>query len=341
MSTLLVDGDNLLTIGFHGMKNYFHKGTHIGGIFYFINTVRRLFENHKIDKVVVFWDGIDSSHQRELIYPEYKQNRKKNKEKTVEEINSFQFQKTRVQLYLEELYVRQGEYEYCESDDCMAYYCHNSDEDIILVSSDGDMTQMVNDKIKLYHPIHQTLYSKNDKIKFKNFVLSIENIILLKILCGDDSDNITGLKNIGFKRILNFFPEMEEKPITFDYVIERSKVLNEEKKNWVLENIINGISKTSIHGDEFYNLNKKLILLNEPLLTEESKDEINSIIFDNIDSEGRSYKNAMRLMMEDGIHLVLPKTNMAWVNFLTPFLRLTTKEKNKKTSRTFKIKNNE
>jgi hypothetical protein len=30
MSVLLVDGDNLLTIGFFGVKNYFYKGKHFG-----------------------------------------------------------------------------------------------------------------------------------------------------------------------------------------------------------------------------------------------------------------------------------------------------------------------
>jgi len=43
MSVLLVDGDNLLTIGFYGVKNYFYKGTHIGGIYHFLNTLRRAF----------------------------------------------------------------------------------------------------------------------------------------------------------------------------------------------------------------------------------------------------------------------------------------------------------
>ena len=59
---------------------------------------------------------------------------------------------------------------------------------------------------------------------------------------------------------------------------------------------------------------------------------------DVMDPEGRSYKNAMKMMMEDGINLLLPKSDDAWVNFLNPFLRLTRKEKNKKL---IKIKNND
>lgn len=338
MSVLVVDGDNLLTIGFHGMKNYFYKGKHIGGIYYFINTLRRMFDSHQVQKIVVFWDGENSSSLREEIYPEYKQSRKNKKQKTEEEINSFQYQKERVQLYLEEIFVRQGEYGNCESDDCIAQYISESDEDIIIVSSDGDMTQLVKGRIKMFNPIHQTLYQEGDKYVYKKIEFPIENVILIKILCGDDSDDITGLKNIGIKRLLNFFPEIIEKPVDVEYIINQSKVLNEVKSNWVLNNIINGISKTHLMGELFYETNKKLILLNNTtFITNEAIESIHSIVNDMIDPEGRSYKNAMKLMIEDGIHLVLPKNDSAWVNFLNPFLSLTRKEKNKQ-KRILKVK---
>jgi hypothetical protein len=57
-----------------------------------------------------------------------------------------------------------------------------------------------------------------------------------------------------------------------------------------------------------------------------------------LDQEGRSYKNAIKLMTEDGINNILPKSDDAFANFLNPFLRLTRKEKNK---RIIKIKNYE
>ena len=61
IKTLLVDGNNLLKIGFHGVKDFFHKGEHVGGIFYFLNTIRKFIDEHNFDKVVVFWDGEESS----------------------------------------------------------------------------------------------------------------------------------------------------------------------------------------------------------------------------------------------------------------------------------------
>ena len=46
-----------------------------------------------------------------------------------------------------------------------------------------------------------------------------------------------------------------------------------------------------------------------------------------IDPEGRHWKNALDLMMSDGILNILPKKDDAWVDFVRPFLRLTRIEK--------------
>ena len=124
MSVLLVDGDNLLTIGFYGVKNYFYKGEHIGGIYHFLNTLRKSFEYYHLNKIVVFWDGHDGSSERRKLYIHYKENRRE-RVRSEEELNSYTYQRNRIKQYLEELYVRQGEFEYCETDDSIAYYTQN------------------------------------------------------------------------------------------------------------------------------------------------------------------------------------------------------------------------
>ena len=195
MSVLLVDGDNLLTIGFYGCKNFFFKGNHIGGIYHFLNTLRRSFEEYHLDKIVVFWDGHEGSSSRRKVYHLYKENRK-SRLRSEEELNSYNYQRDRVKQYLEELFVRQGEYEFCETDDCIAYYTKNSpEENKIVYSSDGDLTQLVSENTKIYNPSHHKLYSVNDTIKYSHEDVLIENVKIIKILCGDPSDNISGIKN--------------------------------------------------------------------------------------------------------------------------------------------------
>ena len=33
IKTLIIDANNLLKIGFHGVKDYYHNGNHIGGVY--------------------------------------------------------------------------------------------------------------------------------------------------------------------------------------------------------------------------------------------------------------------------------------------------------------------
>ena len=40
--TLLVDGNSLLQLGFHGLKNFQDKDTNLGAVFYFLNTLKKL-----------------------------------------------------------------------------------------------------------------------------------------------------------------------------------------------------------------------------------------------------------------------------------------------------------
>jgi 5'-3' exonuclease len=329
---LLVDGDNLLTIGFYGVKNAFHKGVHIGGIYHFLNTLRKTFETYHLDKIVVFWDGNDGSRQRKLIYERYKQDRGDHN-RSEEEQNNFDYQRYRIKQYLEEVYVRQGEYEFCESDDCISYYVQNSpNEKKIIFSSDGDLTQLISPNTQLYHPMHHVLYSEGDTILYKKEEMLVDNVRIAKVFCGDPSDSIAGISGLGIKRLLALFPELKTRKMNINEIMEQSNVIFErDKRNNTINNILSGVTKYGTFGDEFLELNEKIVILDHPLLTDEAKDEIELLINDTLSTEGRSYKNCMKMMMEDGIFNLLPKSDSAWINFLNPFLRLTRKEKNKKT----------
>lgn len=330
MKTLLVDGDNLLTIGFCGLKNHFYKGRHIGGIYHFMNTLRKQFEVNNLDKICVFWDGEDAPIQRQKIYSHYK-DRSNKKIRTEEEENNYNFQRNRIKQYLEELYVRQGEYLNCETDDCIAYYAQNSpSEDKIIFSSDKDLLQLINNKTVLYHPSYHMTYENGDTIMFDHEEVLVDNVKILKILCGDPSDNISGIFGLGIKKIINFFPEIKTQPITIDEIINKGLLIHESNKdNKTIQNLLTGVTKYGVFGDEFFDINVKIIDLSNPFLTEEAKQDINDLINERLDTEDRSYKNTMKMMIEDGIFTFLPKYDDAWIKFLTPFLRLTAKEKNR------------
>ena len=327
--TLLVDGNNLLKIGFYGVKEYYHKGEHIGGIYHFLNTLRRFIEEQNFDKVVVFWDGESNSSTRKLIYPKYKENRTSTE--TDQKKESFYKQKERIKQYLEEMFVRQVEVNNNESDDLIAYYCHISeDEQKTIFSSDRDLTQLISEKVSVYSPQQKRTYKMGDMIKNKDLEFPHYNIKTTKIVCGDTSDNIDGIRLMGEKTLVKLFPEILENPITFSDILSKAEqLLKEDKENTALKNLLTGKTKDGIYGEEFFVINQKIIDLSEPLITDEGKTIVEEYYKETLDPDGRGYKNLIKMMMDDGIFKYLPKTDDAWVEFLRPIMKLTRKEKKK------------
>jgi DNA polymerase-1 len=330
----LVDGNNLLKIGFHGVKDYYHNGNHIGGIWHFLNTIRRFIEEHNFDKIVVFWDGEGNSSKRKIIYPQYKENRIQ--EQNEYKAQSFSFQKERVKQYLEEMFVRQVNVDNNEADDLIAYYCQIAEnENITIFSSDKDLTQLISENVSIYSPSAKQTYKDGDRIKVQEYWIPHYNIKTYKILAGDKSDNIDGIYYLGDKTLFKLFPELLEDTISVtDIITKAENLLKEDKNNNVLKNLLTGKTKTGIYGEEYFEINKKIVDLSHPLIDDEGKEMVELYYKETLDPSGRGHRNLIKMMMEDGFFKFLPKGDDAWVNFIKPFLKLTRKEKHN-----FKTKN--
>ena len=326
IKTLLVDGDNLFKIGFYGVKDLYNDGIHLGGIYHFVNTLRRFLEEHNHDKVIVFWDGDSNSSIRKSIYPQYKANRRQDMNEYKYE--SYLQQKSRVKEYLEEIFVRQVEMVNNEADDLIGYYVKiATDEKIMIFSADKDLTQLISERVTIYSPTSKQYYKNGDMILINKVEIPHSNILLVKTLTGDKSDNIQGIELLGEKTLVKLFPEILKKPCTIEEILDIARNNNQKKKPKSLENILTGKTKNGIIGEQFYEINKKIVDLHNPLITDEGKELVEQIHTDIIDPTDRGYKNLMRMMMEDGLFKYLPKDDDAWVNFLRPFMKLTRKEK--------------
>ena len=330
VKTLIVDGNNLLKIGFHGVKDFYNNGEHVGGTWYFLNTIRKFLEETNFNKVMVFWDSDTNSSQRKLIYPKYKMNRKSSPNDE-EKTDSFNKQKTRVKQYLEDMFIRQLEVENSEADDLIAYYCQISlDEEKTIFSSDKDLTQLISEKVLIYSPNLKSYYRFGDNIKFKDCSIPHYNVMTFKILAGDTSDNINGISLMGEKTLIKFFPEiLDLKTSLTDILTKGELLLKEQKTNVVLGNLLSGKTKEGIMGDDFFKINKKLVDLSEPLIDEKGKEMVREYYSESMDPDGRGHRNLIRMMMDDGFFKYLPKGDDSWVNFLKPFLKLSRKEKTK------------
>jgi DNA polymerase-1 len=326
IKTLLVDGNNLFKIGFHGAKDVFNNGDHVGGVYHFVNILRKFLEEHNHDKVVVFWDGESNSSIRKSIYPQYKENRRESMNEYKYE--SYLYQRSRVKQYLEEIFVRQIEVEDNEADDLIAHYCKISkDEQIIIFSADKDLTQLISENVTIYSPITKQYFKNGDMISINKVDIPHYNVLVTKVFTGDKSDNIDGIQGLGEKTLVKLFPQLQEKPCTIEEILDYARNIPQDKPSKTLTNLLTGKTKSTIFGEEFYTTNKKIVDLTNPLITENGKELVEQILTDTIDPTDRGYKNLMRMMMEDGLFKYLPKDNDAWVNFLKPFMKLTRKEK--------------
>ncbi len=326
IKTLLVDGNNLFKIGFHGAKDVFNNGDHVGGVYHFVNILRKFLEEHNHDKVVVFWDGESNSSIRKSIYPQYKENRRESMNEYKYE--SYLYQRSRVKQYLEEIFVRQIEVEDNEADDLIAYYCKISkDEQIIIFSADKDLTQLISENVTIYSPITKQYFKNGDMISINKVDIPHYNVLLTKVFTGDKSDNIDGIQGLGEKTLVKLFPQLQEKPCTIEEILDYARNIPQDKPSKTLTNLLTGKTKSTILGEEFYTTNKKIVDLTNPLITADGKELVEQILTDTIDPTDRGYKNLMRMMMEDGLFKYLPKNDEAWVNFLKPFMKLTRKEK--------------
>jgi DNA polymerase-1 len=234
--TLLIDGANLMKIGFHGVKDLYSDGSHLGAIYHFINTIRKFLEEHNHDKVVVFWDAENSSSTRKGLYPQYKANRKNDMNEY--KVESYLIKNARIKEYLEEVFIRQVEMVNNEGDDLISYYCQMAtDEEIIIFSSDKDLTQLISDKVSVYSPNSKQYFKQGDMITINKVQIPHYNVLTCKILTGDNSDNISGIEGLGEKTLVKLFPDMQVKPCTINEIRGIAGDIIQVKKSKVLENI--------------------------------------------------------------------------------------------------------
>jgi 5'-3' exonuclease len=243
-----------------------------------------------------------------LIVLEKAREKKEKSDKYVEsEDESFERQKYILKNILEELCIRQYEFDNVEGDDIISYYVkHKKDnEKIVIVSSDKDLTQLISDTVIVYNPRLKDFVTKDNSVE--KIGITHENVVLEKILCGDVSDNIKGVKGIGEQTLMKLFPQIKTEKTDLKAVIELSKELLRERKEQKkkplksLENIVNGITD-GCQGDKLYEINEKIIDLSEPIVTKEAEEELSELLYAPIDTSDRNIKNVYRIIRDNGMN---------------------------------------
>ena len=231
--------------------------------------------------------------------------------------------------YFNELYIRWMFDDRTEGDDLIAYYVLNKkpNDRVVIVSADEDLTQLLSDTVCIYNPRLKKFVSNKNFKEIRGYIH--ENVVIKKILCGDTSDNIGNIDGVSEKRLFELIPEIKERPITINEIKERAQQeIEERKKNkkkplkWH-ENIVNGVSKRNYNGD-FYEINNKIINLSTPLLTDDAREELESMMYTPMDPDGRSFNNLYQYIVEDNIADLLNSDRFS--TFFSTFKSLIDKE---------------
>ena len=226
---LLIDGLNLFFRNFSAINAVNSNGVHIGGLGGFFRSLGALIRTINPTQVYVVFDGVGSSNHRKNIIPEYKSNRNVTRvtkhelfESLEEEDDSKVDQIVRIIQYLKTLPVKTVSLPRVEADDVIAYLSSTlpsqPEDRVFIVSSDKDYLQLVTQQIIVYRPIEKEYYTE-DTVKEK-FGISPHNFLLYKLLMGDNSDGITGIKGLGPKGLLKKFPELATQDISFNDLLD-------------------------------------------------------------------------------------------------------------------------
>lgn len=325
VNSLLIDGESLLKIGFHGTKQTQNEFGSVGTIYHFINTIKRFYTDYFVTKIIVFWEGENSKQYRQGFYPYYKSNR--NNKYTEDQLYDLGRQRVRIKQYLEELYIRQVEVLGCEADDSIAHYVVSSPgEQKIVLTADRDLLQLISPETKVF------LNDKKLMVTDKNFQLHFPyhrgNVGLIKMIAGDVSDNISGLQGIGEGTVMKLFPEIKDEKKTFQWILERTKeLLLEKPKSNPLQVIIDGKTKWGVMGTDYFGVMNTIINLENPHVTDELKEAIIENVNEALDPAGRGgVPSAMNMIIEDKIVDLFPKFDDSFVTFWQPFLVIIQKE---------------
>ena len=204
---ILVDGNNLLFRSYYAtayngnfMKN--SKGFPTNALFGFTNMINKIVEEEKPTRMIVAFDkGKTFRHEK---YDFYKGGRSE----TPQELK-MQFPIAKEMLgYMGIKYYEIDNYEADDIIGTFAKLCNEDDNYIgTIISSDKDLLQLISPQVDI-KLLKQKDYIRYNVESFKEaYGIDPINIIDLKALMGDASDNIPGVKGIGEKTALKLLHE--------------------------------------------------------------------------------------------------------------------------------------
>ena len=300
---LLIDGLNLFFRNFAMLNIVNSEGAHIGGLGGFLRSLGTLINQIQPTSIYVVFDGEGSTVNRKNLLPEYKSGRHQHRitnwdtfEDLDDEHDAKVDQIVRLVQYLKCIPVKTVALDKVEADDIIAYLSKHitsldPENKAFIVSSDKDFIQLTDEQITVYRPIEKDFYTK--EVVMKKFGVLAENFIVYKTLMGDASDKIPGIKGLGAKKLAKLFPELGERPITLEEIIELS--IDKHKEHVIYSRVV--------FDADILRRTYKIMDLHNPMM-----DDLEKTFLEELEASDLPVLNSdlfLRLYAEDGLrHLI-------------------------------------
>ncbi|TCL51840.1 DNA polymerase I [Thermolongibacillus altinsuensis] len=202
---VLIDGNSIAYRAFFALPLLNNeKGIHTNAIYGFTMMLMKILEEEKPTHLLVAFDAGKTTFRHE-VFDDYKGGRQKTPPELSEQLPF-------LRELLDAYQIRSYELENYEADDIIGTLAAQAEKegfDVIVISGDRDLTQLASEKVK----VHITKKGITDiecytpELVFEKYGLTPEQIVDLKGLMGDSSDNIPGVPGIGEKTALKLLKE--------------------------------------------------------------------------------------------------------------------------------------
>lgn len=274
---LIIDGLNTYIRCFAAVPTMNEEGDHVGGMSGFLKSIGLAIRTFTPTRVIIAFDGRGGSARRRKLFPDYKENRKSmtrlnrtyNFKDAEDEHRAMKFQLISLAHMLKCLPVIVLAPPHVEADDVIAYCAHTVVErggKAIIMSTDKDFLQVVNENVDMWNPIRKKVYHVDSVLD--EYGIHPHNFAIFRAMDGDKSDNIPGVKGVGLKTLIKNFPQLgEAEKVDIDSILDYA---NKQKKGKLFENIAS--------NRDTIELNYKLMQLADAMMSMQTKNDVLSHI---------------------------------------------------------------
>ncbi|HBR70596.1 TPA: DNA polymerase I [Candidatus Dependentiae bacterium] len=218
----LIDGSSFLYRAYYSMKPlHAPNGQPVQAVYGFCRMIKKLVNTFKPEHMVLVWDSKGKTLRHEL-YQDYKATRQAPPSDLFE-------QKKHITKFADLIDLVQLEQPGVEADDSiysLAKDFSKKDYDIVIVTSDKDLSQLLDESIAIYDSFKDEMITAKSFEEKRGF--SVSQVPFYHALLGDSSDNIPGVRGIGKKgaeELVNQFESLDDLYANLDKVSkERTRI---------------------------------------------------------------------------------------------------------------------